>query len=512
MPRSKQMTPDGQSSHGSVFTLPFTLTVVVLWTAGLLRLFYATGSGEHDAFMMATGVVQGARTGEVLNPSCYNPGLQFLFYYIFRVATVFWVPSTAGVLRIMNVIGALSSLATPFLLASVLSSLMHDRPRARLAVLLFAVSPLYFFTLSYGHPFYMALPVFLLSWVILRPLTRPDPDRLAWTRIGVAALLQSTALMIRFEQVALFAGLMIGMLALEGHRQWRRWAVAGGVFIGALLVFSGLRALLVSESGPTMSYAALLSHSVDRAFVLWGSVQLVSEVGLPLLLGVAWIAFLSVRNRAWGVLFLALTGVIPTLGNYIGYPSPPRHFYVAAVGIASVIAAGIPTRWVSRLTLALPLILVLNLITPWGLMLADPRAHRGRAVVSYNVLERTDRNKAEIRAIFPFYEQVLEKARGRRVVLLGNWVHVAQLTAFMIDQPDTRIDRVSIGNVPSALAIRGGGVEVYVVEAYAPGVAAAVEDLRRTHPDVLIVSLVQGGPPVNDLGVNIPAAIYLWDT
>jgi hypothetical protein len=500
-----------EAAPQSVFTWPFLLAVVVLWTAGLLRLFYTVGSGEHDTFMIAAGVVRGARTGEVLNPSCYGPGIQFLFFYLFRLATLFWTPSTGEVLRIMNVVGALSGLATPLLLATVFGSLMHNAARARLAVLLFMVSPLYFFTVSYGHPFSLALPVFLLSWVILRPLAGPDPDRLGWIRIIAAAAIQSIALMIRFEQVSLFAGLMIGMLALVRHRLWRRWLIAGGIFLVAVFVFMLFGAILVTDRSANASYTHALLGAINATLVKWGSAHLLSEVGLPFLIAGAWVLFRSAQKREFGILTLAIAGILPTVAVYIGNPSPPRHFYVAALGLASLIAAGIQTRWISRMTMALPIILAANLVAPWALMLVDGRKYPDRAVVSYNVLERTGRNKAQIRAAFPFYESLLKQAHGRKVVVFGSWIHVAELMAYLTDRPDTRMEREPIGRLGSALVMRGAGFELYAVETYdARYVAAVVEDFRRIYPDALFVSLVEGGPGVNESGLLIPAEIYWW--
>jgi hypothetical protein len=238
---------------------------------------------------------------------------------------------------------------------------------------------------------------------------------------------------------------------------------------------------------------------------------LISEVGLPLLIVGAWVALRSAQKREFGILLLALAGILPTVAVYIGNPSPPRHFYVATLGLASLIAVGIQDRWVQRSFIALPFILIANLVAPWTLMLADGRAHPARAVVSYNVLERTDRNKAQIRAAFPFYEKLLERAHGRKIIVFGSWIHVAELMAYLIDRPDTRVERASIGRLESALAMRGQAFEVYAVETYdAHYVDQVVEDLKRTHPDVLFVSLVESDPKTNDPQLEIPAEIDWW--
>jgi dolichyl-phosphate beta-glucosyltransferase len=511
-PGSSQPTPgDAPAKSGPVLTTPFVLAVVLVWAVASLRLFFRSGSGEHDTFMMAAGVVRGAQTGDVINPLCYDPGLQFLFYYLFHFFTVSWIPSAANVLGIMNVAGGLSGLATPFLLAIVLTPAMRDPARARLAVLLFLVGPLYLFTVSYGHPFSVALPVFLLSWVLLRPLFGLSQSRLGWARIAAAAAIQSVALMIRFEQVAVFAVLMLGVAALGRDRVWRRLAISGGTFAAAVTAWLVVRNLLVPHGKSFASKVPVLLSALHPAQARWGTVHLLSEVGLPLLAGGAWIAFDAARRRKFGLLLLGLAGVLPTIAIYLGNPSPPRHFYVAALGLACLIAAGISSRRITRWNVALPVILAANLVLPWALMAVDGRTYPDRAMVTYNVLERTERDKAQIRAAFPFYARLVEQAHGRTVVVFGSWIHVAELMSGLVDVPGTTIGRASISGVKSALEMRGLGMDVYAVETYDPAyVEAAEKELRKTNPDVMIVSLVEGGPRINDLNLTIPAEVYWW--
>jgi len=225
----------------------------------------------------------------------------------------------------------------------------------------------------------------------------------------------------------------------------------------------------------------------------------------------AWTAFYAVRRRKFGLLLLAVASVLPTIAVYIGNPSPPRHFYVASVGLATLIAAGVMGRHTVRWNFALPFILVANLVAPWALMLVDGKTHPDRAMVTYNVLERTERNKAQIRAAFPFYASLIERAHGRKVVLLGSWIHLAELTSSLVDRPGIHIERSSIANQESALEMRGPGVDLYAVETYdSSDVKSIVRELRRTYPRVLFVSLVEGGPKINDLKLPIPAEIYWW--
>jgi dolichyl-phosphate beta-glucosyltransferase len=508
---TRSVAAEAPASPGPVLTPTFVLAVVALWGVATLRLFFTSGSGEHDTFMIAAGVVNGAQTGNVINPFCYDPGLQFLFYHLFHLFTASWIPSTANVLAIMNVAGGLSSLAIPFLLALVLAPAMRDPARARLAVLLFAVSPLYFFTVSYGHPFSVALPVFLLSWILLRPLLSPDEGRLGWPRIAAAVAIQAVALMIRFEQVALFGVLMLSLVALQRDRIWSRLAIAGGAFAAAVSACLVVRHALIPHGKAIASDIPVLFSILQPAQVRWGSVHLLSEVGLPLLAAGALVAFYAARRRNVGLLLVAVAGALPTMAVYIGNPSPPRHFYVASLGLATLIAAGVSSRRIPRWNVALPFILVANLTLPWALMAVDGRTYPDRAMVTYNALERTDRDKAQIRAAFPFYARLLEQAHGRRVVVFGSWIHVAELMSSLVEIPGTTIDRTSIASLKRAIEMRGRGVDVFAIETYDPAYVEAMEkDLRKASPGIVIISLVEGGPKINDLNLAIPPQIYWW--
>ena len=74
-------------------------------------------------------------------------------------------------------------------------------------------SPLYFYLVGYGHPFHLGFLLLLLSWIaLLEAFRRRDTARGRMLLAG-AVVLGAVALMIRFEQVALTAVLLIGLLA-----------------------------------------------------------------------------------------------------------------------------------------------------------------------------------------------------------------------------------------------------------------------------------------------------------
>ncbi len=497
-------------------TTPFLLAILALWAGGVVRLFYLQGTGEHDTFMMAAGVVRGAQGGGAINPFCYGPKLQFLFYDLFRVATRLWAPATEGVLRAMNVMGALCSLAIPFLLLRALVVRLGDGARARLAVLLLVTSPVYFYIVSYGHPFHLALVLFLGSLLVI-DLGRSKSTAAAIPLCAIAALLQAAALMIRFEQIALCGALAVGLVAVRPDRRRGDWLAALGVFAAALAGFVAGQVLLAPDLGPQetgpgfIENLRLLLRTVNAGLVQWGAAHLVAEIGPLLVLAAVWLGLRGLVERKWGALFAGAAGVGPSVLLYIGNPSPPRHFYVATIGLACFVAASVGPGWGRRLRLATPLVLAVNLAAPWAFALGAGGSASRRPVVALNVIERTDRNKLEIAAAYPFYDQVIAAAESRPVVVFGSWVHVAQIAARIVNDPTVQMGRAALPGNVKASALRRPGLELYLVETYDPrAVLAATKAFRDAGRNFACVSLVENGPAVNDLQLAIPREIFWW--
>ena len=131
-------------------------------------------------------------------------------------------------------------------------------------------------------------------------------------------------------------------------------------------------------------------------------------------------------------------------------------------------------------------------------------------MISYNVIERTDRNKREIQSAFRFYDQLLSNPRARKVVIFGNWIHVAELMSYAVDVQEIQVDEVSSLGIKTGLFMRRGGVEVYAIEVYDPHEVSAMADrLRQSDKEVQCLSLIEGAP-INDLEVPIPAEIHWW--
>lgn len=514
------MIGQGRVGGSTAVTPFFVVAVLATWLGGVLRLFYVEGSGEHDTFMMAAGIVRAAQTGEVLNAFCYGREIQFLYYYVARALTYLETPTSSEVLLAMNIVGAAASLAIPFLLASVLTHVLGSRARSEVAVLLSVSSPLYLFTVSYGHPFQLALAVLLTSWVVLA-----HAARLPWSARSraallavVAALLQAAAFMLRLEQVALAAIALLAFTAVDWRRQRRLLALgATALAVGGALFLAGRALLPYAPSVGTppqhglTGYLNIVWQLFNPRLVAWGSAHLVTEVGMPLLAIAAAVAAASVVHRCWRFIFALLAGVTPSLGVYLANPSPPRHFYIVSLALACFIAGAASDRWLMPLRLAFPALLLAGLVLPWTVMAIGARSAAERATVSYNVIERTDRNKRQIREAFVFYDRLVAEARGRPLVVFGSWVHLAQLASSLVHDPNVRIERVDVVPRVTAIALRGPGIELYFIETYARRtVVRATASLRETGDAYLCISLLKGGPSVNDLGLPIPPEIRWW--
>lgn len=507
------------ANAGTLRGRQFAIGILVIWSAALLRLFYVEGSGEHDAFMMAAGIVRADQSGEVLNAFCYGSQLQFLFYHLFHAASPLWSPDTPQVLLAMNVIGALSSLAVPFLFYFVLTALLGDRDRARLAILLLVSSPMYFFLASYGHPFHIALVVLLLAWLALAKGF--EGGSAGWPWLIAATALHSVAMMIRFEQVALFTLLLASTLFLQPYHRIRRLAMAAAVVLVSVLAFAAAKAALITVvpavpdqpgEGFLQNFMLLL-RSLDPRLIKWGVAHLVVEAGPPLLVLGAAAFVLCVLRRRFAAVLLGLAGAVPTLAVYIGNPSPPRHYYVLVAGLACLVAVATSSRWIGRLQWAAVLILPLNFILPWGLIPFDGQPYPQRADVTFNVIERTDRNRLEIEAAGPFFRELVARAEGDPVVFFGSWIHIAQTAALLVNDPSVQLTRERLPDGTPAIVLRRAGLELFLVETYdADFTRRAVARLRTAHPRLRFISLVPASVPVNDLNVPVPPGLLLWNS
>ena len=487
--------------------------VIGLWLLGVLRLLYTNGTGEHDVFMMAAGVVRG-QTGGVLNELCYGTPIQFLFYYAFRVITLIRPMTSAEVLLLVNIAGAISSLAMALLMLRVFSTLLAQPSRAELAILLLVSSPMYYYLIWYGHPFHIGVVVLLCAWMALLKGFDSLPSRRGWLLIAASTVLQSLSFMIRLEQVAMTCALLMGLLALRRRYGWFHVTIAATASVVAMGLFVGCAVLFARTGGlqgadpSTTGGLALLRTSADLQAVIWGTAHIVVEVGLPLLALAGLALTVGALRSDWATMFLVgTTGVLPTLAIYIGNPSPTRHLYLLAVGLGCFVASVLNDTWVGRLRRYAVPILAFNLVLPWGLAAVDGGP---RSTVTYNVVERTDRNRTQIADAQPFYDRLLIEAHKSPVVVFGGWVHVAQLAALAANDPDMRFEPAKLPGGVFGFAVRKGSMELYLVETYdrdfiVKGIAA-IHKADSRFRCVSVVSPEDG----NDVLLEIPKSMTWW--
>ena len=502
------ITAAAQRDTTTGLSVSFLVTATLIWGVAALRLFYGTASGEHDTFMMAAGIVHGWHSGTVINALTYGPDLQYTFYYALHFAQILGIHDTRGVLLAMNIVGVLCSLAIPILLVTLLSRLSMDPVRARFASLLLMTSPVYLMLVPYGHPFHFAMTLSLSAWVAAFP---PTGELIGW-RFLLGLCLQALALMIRLDQVVLM-GIMIGVLyVLSRNRSRLETAWAVGFMVIPALPLLWVHATV--SQGPTGDKVAfLLLRGFERSRFGWSVAHLFVEVGGALVMVACWIATGLLAKRQGRVLAAAAVGIIPTIVVYAGNPSPPRHFYVAAIGLAYLVASGWSRMSSVVMRIGLAALLVGNVLAPWVLSL--PRKFHGemRPLVTYNVVERRDRNVAQTAAARDLYGELIRSSRGRPVAVFGNWVQVSELCAEFADDSLTGAARTVLFNGVRPFVLTRSNVTFYLVEAYTSSTVTATErELRRLAPGVQCFSLVPAAPLLNDLGIEVSARVHEWSS
>jgi hypothetical protein len=260
-----------------------------------------------------------------------------------------------------------------------------------------------------------------------------------------------------------------------------------------------------------LAYTAIVANLLNPAGLAWGAAHLFAEVGPPLLFGGFVLAIACVLQGDWRALIVLSVGMVPSLAVYLANPSPPRHFYVVTVALACFIAVTADAAHLRTFRILTPVFLVLNLVTPWALTAADGRSLPDRGIVTYNVIERTDRNQTQIREAFAFYDRLIDAVDGRPIVVFGSWVHLAQLTSALVSDPTLTLQRTQLLPGLTAMSLTRADLQVYFVETYDPGaVKAASDSLASSRPDLLRLSLVESITPVNDVGLVIPPEIRWW--
>lgn len=496
---------------------PFPAVVFSLWIIAVLRLFYGTGTGDRDVFMMAAGVVHGAHSGSVINVLCYGPDLQFLFYYVFRLATALGLDDAGRVLLGINVMGAACCLAIPILLAEIWSRLSGDAERSRLAGLLLMTSPVYLMLTSCGHVLHLALTISLCAWLAFLAPTGDRGMRRRGLRLALAVSLQTLALTVRVEQVALFAVAGATLYALSPGRRRAAWGEALTFLVVPALLFLALRAALVphpaagSPGAASSPAASLLLRGLDPARCGWGAAHFLVEAGALLLLLALWCGVRGIDGKRWRLIGCAGGAILPTLAFYAGNPCPPRHFAIAVIGLTHLVAFGMSGRGLRAARGLIPLLLFVNLLAPWALLPFGRHAGTGRSALTYNALERNERNRTQIRAVHRVFAQLSATGAHRPVGVFGNWVQVSQICAEMADRPAMTVRRLSLPGGARPFVLSGPRFTFYLTEACDSSTVMRVStELRRRAPGIVFLSLAESATGLNDFGIQVPSAALSW--
>jgi hypothetical protein len=507
---------DRPLTSGRVLTRWFVSLTVGIWCLASFWMFYGSGSGEHDSFAVAAGIVRGAQTGDVINVFCYGKQIQFVYYYLAHVLLQDSVPSSASVLLVMNITGVVASLAIPFMLVTVFRNLFADGSRAELAVLLLVTSPVYLYTLSYGHAFHVAIVLLLAGWLVLpSTLTVSMTDA---ARLIAAATLIALGLMMRFEAVV-FLGALLWFLSVGHYRRRPRFVAAstialasGGVtylVVKSVFIAPSITALS-SESPSLLNYAkAVFSFYFTRS-VQYGVAHMVAEIGMPLVVAIA-AAWVGLGRLRWPQRLAIVAGLIPSLLVYLPNPSPPRHFYIVTITLACFIALALSASAVLRFRRWAPALLLANLALPWLFIPIDARPLPERATVTYNALERTEINQAQIRDALPFFRQMVDTLGGRRAVVFGSWIHLAELSSILVEDPSVDAREVEVLPGIRGVSLKGKNVDLTFIETQdRKAVFDAVRALRAAPDAPVCLSLVRNAAVEDGLGIGIPPAVLIW--
>lgn len=493
--------------------------IIALWTTANWLLFFWQGSGEHDTFAMAAAVVAGVQTHQPIVGFAYAPSLQFLYYIMMHRIAGDWQLNSMEILRLMNGVGAICMLVAPFLWYWICRHCFLVARQAEVSVVLLITSPVYFFTVSYGHPFHLALVVTFLSALLLFLSLHRLNGPIGWLSVVMGLCLLSIAMMIRFELAGLLWLLILGLMLYREKRPVKDFVLFGAVLFISVCLFILIKSevfghfvLLAAKNGDRLATKfGLLTRSLDPDLIVWGIPHWVTEMG-PLLLGaMVWCGIWVFRRGRYGALLAALIGIGPSVLLYIGNPSPPRHFFVAVLGCAAFTAYCLGRMTRPHISILIAVSVLTNLVFPWTLVAIDGKVYPDRADVTYNVIQRTDRNKKQIESVFKLYEEVF-KDRSGPVLVLGKWVHIAEALAFLSRYHDLKSETVFTPDNLKMLRLVGRDIDVFLVETSRESEATTVAKwIRSTNQTVRCISFVGKNDGINDFNIEIPKEVYWWN-
>ncbi len=513
-------TPQPQRHISSVTAL----FVFAVWAAATARMFFFSGTGDHDAFMMAAGVSRGLNTGRVINLMDYGSNAQFMFYYIFNLIGGVVTLNSARALLLLNLIGTACALIAPVLLF-VLIKRNFRLPSPYVVPVLVITNSAYLFSLPYGHPFQIAFVVALASLMLFFEGIRGYQGKKAVLIMALAAVLQGLALTIRAEQVFLFWFCIFGLMIYSDDTDRKRRLGLVFLFAAALAIFFSAHRLLVP---PLVKEAVQNGHPLKGVFagafkviaetyspesLKWSMAYHLTEIGLPIIFLTLFFIIKDLRQgRLRPILGLAVS-ITPSLLIYIGNPTPPRHFIITVIALSIFIGLNLTTRRPAMLALFGVCVLLINTALPPLLNIIERGGEHGRRNHTYNFLQKIDRDKAQVRAAFPFFKNLVDSA-PTNTVILGKWVHLSEISMILSDEKGLGFERVKITPAIKTLEITYRSKKIYLVECYrADQAGSLVQKIKAAHPEYRFFSLINGpGAEINDLHIDIPESINMWSS
>lgn len=496
------------------------------WALLVGLMFFGNGSGEHDTFMMAAGIVHGVMIDQVINSMNYADDLQFMFYYALHFLAQSLVLDARAVLFAMNLIGAFSALLIPFALFFLLRpGSASAKVSPGVAALLLITSPTYAFIVPYGHPFHVAIAISLSSMLVFRRFVRDVQPSRKYVLFGAAILLQTIALMIRVEQVFLLWFCLIGLLIYEQEKSKENWFWLFALFAFSSLVFAAAHYFMVTaardatasvSSAPTAAsiydvMKELYRLTVDIYFK--GDFRRAIEyhamdIGVPLLAIAGIFLVKQFMEKNYRLMLALLVSVGPSLLVYFVNTSPPRHFFITVIALAIYVGASAKRIESLRLVPIAVFIFTLNVLIPPVLDVVHGVEGKRRNF-TYSFFERNDRNKEQTRAAMQFFPDLLSRVPSETVIF-GKWIHIAQISMIMSNERDLRFAPIELLPSIEGFVVSYQGRRIYlIVMPNEKDVQLVVASAKKLHPKMHFLSL-RPGSSTNDFGTLVPSEIDWW--
>jgi hypothetical protein len=505
------------------------IAIITIWGIFSYLMFFSVGSGEHDTFMMAAGMVHGLKNNMAINYVNYGNDSQFLFYYIFHYIFKGNILTGTDILIIWNVVGALSALIIPLLLYCLLKCFNLKDLFFDIAPILLLISPAYAFTIPYGHPFHIAFTIALSSLIILIISQKQNNNAFKYGLYIVSIVLQSIALSIRVEQVLFFWFCIIGLYIYAKIKDINKWMEMFIYFIASSLLFLILHKYLVPTFSTTYSSDNVVSYA-DGAYIILtklynyakntyalgdfvGNLAYhITDIGLPIIFMSTIYVYKNITEKKYYILMALLVSAGPSFFLYLTNAHPPRHSIITIIALSIFIAINLGEIKLKKMFMIVIATITLNMIGPPFLNIFDPGGEGGqRRTYTYNFIQRHGRNKVQIKTAMEFYNILFNKI-PEDTVLFANWIHIAQISMMLAPNSNFKINSVEIIPGVKAVDISYKDKKIFIIECYAlSDVEKIYKFAKIIYPNTCFISIIGKGQ-VNELELDIPQEIDWWSS